>query len=74
VDRYDAGEFVGLAGLTVFAGIVWLPAALLVGSLLLLVEVNLRSRQRAPVRGARPERFGKAVRAFRLAWRDDAAA
>ncbi len=76
MDRYDLGEFLGLTGLTVFAGLVWPPAALLVGSLLLLVEVNLRSRSRAPVRDAKPfSRTRKALTAAKSAWsRDDVAA
>jgi hypothetical protein len=74
MDRYDLGEFAGLAGLIVFAGIVWLPAALLVGSLCLLVEVNLRGRGRPTVRGWRPLTRTKAVaRAARAAWVDAAA-
>lgn len=69
MDRYDAGEFAGLAGLALFALLVWPPAAVLVGSLALLVEVNLRSRNRAPVRGRRgPSRLRVAVRAARSAW------
>lgn len=68
MDRYDVGEFAGLAGLVVFAGILWLPAALLVASLALLVETNLRSRGKAPVRGARPT-VGRRLRAAAAAWR-----
>jgi hypothetical protein len=69
VDRYDVGEFAGLAGLVVFAGLIWLPAALLVASMALLVEVNLRSRNRAPVRASvRPSRLAAAARALRSAW------
>jgi hypothetical protein len=75
VDRYDLGEFLGLIGLVIFAGIVWLPAALLVGSLFLLVEVNLRGRGRPTVRGFRPGRKVVAVwRAARTAWAEDDAA
>lgn len=70
MDRYDVGEFAGLAGLVVFAGWVWLPAALLVASLALLVEVNLRSRNRALARSTgEPSRVGSAYRAARRAWR-----
>jgi hypothetical protein len=69
VDRYDIGEFAGLAGLAVFAALVWLPAFVLVASLGLLVEVNLRSRNRAPVRARRgPSRLRVAVNAARSAW------
>ena len=76
MDRYDVGEFAGLAGLVWFAFLVWPPSAVLVGALALLVESNLRSRGRAPVRGARPAaRLSAVVRAARAAWKpDDAAA
>lgn len=77
MDRYDLGEFAGLGLIITFAGLIWLPAVLLAGGIALLVETNLRSRGRAPVRGARPlARVGKAVRAARVAWSvgDDAAA
>ena len=77
MDRYDVGEFAGLAGLVVFAGWVWLPAALLVASLLLLVETNLRSAGKAPVRSTgKPGRLKVAARAARRAWAtpEDAAA
>lgn len=73
MDRYDVGELAGLAGLTVFAGLLWPQAALLVGSLLLLVEVQLRSRGRAPVRARGTSRVGRVVRAVRAAWTDDEA-
>jgi len=75
VDRYDIGEFLGLAGLVVFAGLVWPPAALAAGSLVLLVEVNLRGRGRPTVRGWRPAAKAAAVwRAARTAWAEDDAA
>lgn len=71
MDRYDVGEFAGLAGLVLFAGILWAPAALLVGSLALLVEAQMRSRGRAPVRARGRGRLASVVRAARAAWADD---
>lgn len=72
MDRYDVGEFVGLAGIVAFCGLVWLlPGALLAGSVALLVEVQLRSRDRAPVRFSGAGRLGKVVKAARAAWADD---
>jgi hypothetical protein len=70
VDRYDAGEFAGIAGLVWFAFLCWPPAAVLVASLGLLVEVNMRAAGRSPVRGARPvSRLAAVARAGRAAWR-----
>lgn len=71
MDRYDLGEFAGLAGLVGFAAIIWPPAALLVASLALLVEVNMRSRGEAPVRARGTGRLGRTIKAVRAAWADD---
>lgn len=71
MDRYDVGEFAGLAGLVGFCALVWAPLALLVGSVALLLEVNLRSRGRAPVRNAGPSRVARVLRAARSAWADE---
>jgi hypothetical protein len=59
LDRYDAGEFAGIAGLAAFCWFVWPPLVLLVASLALLVEVNLRSAGRAPVRSTGPSVAGR---------------
>lgn len=70
MDRYDAGEYAGLAGIVVFflvtVGWTW---ALLAASLVLLLEVQVRSRQRAVVR-ARPRgrRLAAVAKAARSAW------
>lgn len=71
MDRYDVGEFAGLLGVVGYAFWIWHgPGALLAGSLALLVEVNLRSRGRAPVRGTgQRSRLVQAVSAGRKAWR-----
>lgn len=71
MDRYDAGEFAGLAGVVAFVLLTFgAPAALLAASLVLLLEVQVRSRQKAVVR-ARPDRRRRLVavaRAARAAW------
>jgi hypothetical protein len=70
VDRYDVGEFVGLLLLVMFGAVTWWPSAILLASVALLVEVNLRSRGGAPVReSGQPSRAAAAARAARAAWR-----
>ncbi|HEY9475816.1 MAG TPA: hypothetical protein VIS06_18435 [Mycobacteriales bacterium] len=74
MDRYDAGEFAGLAGIAAFFTFVWPPLALLAASVALLIEVQMRSRGAAPVRGTRPLlRLVTAARAAHRAWVSSAA-
>jgi hypothetical protein len=75
-DRYDFGEVAGLAGVVAFC---WLTfgwhAAVLAASLMLLVEVQMRSRGRTPVRGTPARRrLSAAVKAAREAWAESDAA
>jgi hypothetical protein len=75
-DRYDFGEVVGLAGVVAFCWVTfgwhW---AVLAASLVLLVEVQLRSRGRSPVRATPARRRLVAVaRAARTAWAESDAA
>ena len=75
-DRYDFGEVAGLAGVVAFC---WLSFgwhwAVLAASLVLLLEVQLRSRGRSPVRstGSR-SRLASVARAVRAAWAESDAA
>lgn len=71
-DRYDFGEVAGLAGVVVFCwvsfGWHW---AILAASLVLLLEVQLRSRGRSPVRATPARRrLASVVKAARSAWAD----
>lgn len=75
-DRYDLGEVLGLSGVVVFCWVTfgWNWAAL-AASLVLLVEVQLRSRGRSPVRASPGRRRLAAVaKAARAAWVESDAA
>jgi hypothetical protein len=67
----DLMEWAGLALLVVFAGLIWLPAAVGTAAVILVVVANLRSvaRRRAanptPARDPWPIRAARAVAVFR---------